>query len=163
MARKLFQIRTSHVKLYACLLALVFGLAFAQSLTRSQFLGTFTDPDIGFPCQSSPIIDGTTRLLCESPNGLATLELIGPTRDLESANLVVFVTSDTAQAALSTIYLLGFVKMVYPNWEGGADWLNSAINQAVGGRDVSHLRGGYELTLSVTPSLGLILITAEPW
>ena len=146
-----------------CLLVLVFGFAFAQSLTRSQFLDTFTNPEIGFTCESSPLVGGKPRLLCESPNGLATLELIGPTRNLESAGLIAFVTSDSAQAALSTVYMLGFVKMVYPSWEGSSDWLNSAIGQAVNGREVSHLRRGYELSLSVTPSLGLILISAEPW
>ncbi len=151
------------MRVLGCLLVLVFGFAFAQSLTRAQFLGTFTDPDIGFSCQSAPLAGGKARLLCESPDGLSTLELIGPTRDLEKASLIAFVTSDSAQAALSAIYMLGFVKMVYPNWEGGSDWLNSAINRAVGGSEVSHLRGGYELRLSVTPSLGLILLTAESW
>ena len=142
-------------------LALVLGIAFAQSLTRQQFTSTFTSPEIGFICDSSPLRGGKPRLLCESPNGLATLELIGPSRDLESAGLMAFVTTEAA--ALSTVYILGFVRMVYPDWEGMSDWVTSAISRATEGRTVSHLRKGYEIEVSVTASLGLILVAVEPW
>lgn len=144
-----------------CLLVLVFGFAFAQSLTRQQFTSTFTSPEIGFVCESSPLRGGKPRLLCESPNGLATLELIGASRNLESANLVAFVTSNSA--ALATIYMLGFVKQAHPSWEGSSDWVTSAINRGMSGQKISHVRGGYVTELSVTASLGMVLITIKPW
>lgn len=154
------------VRIVRCLgLVLGFSLALAQSLTSQQFR-TFTYRDVGFVCESSPLRGGKPRQLCSSPNGLATLELIGPSRDLESANLLVFITDDPAQQALSTAYLFGFITIVYPNWEGAGAWLGSTISRAneAEGAVVRGRRGGYVLEVTSHLSvLGSLLVTIKPW
>ena len=145
-------------------LALVLGIAFAQTLTRQQFVGVFTQPDVGFVCELSPLANGKERALCESENGLTMLELIGPARNLESAGLLTFAdASDSVALALGGIYMAGFLKVVFPNWDGSTDWMGSAIDRAMSGREVRTIRDGYELELTVAQSLGMVLILVKPW
>ena len=146
-------------------LTVLTGFAFAQSLTRWQFVDVFTHRDIGFFCQSSPLIGGQARLLCESPNGLAMIELIGPPSNLTEASLLTFTpdANDSDGKALRGIYLLGFIKAVYPNWNGMVDWFERSFQRAYDtGRPVSTLRGRYELEVSVRPSLGMVVVSIIP-
>ncbi len=145
-------------------LVLVLGIAFAQTLTRQQFVGVFTQPEVGFVCESSPLLSGKQRALCESENGLTLLELIGHPRNLESAGLMIFTTADDPVAlALSAIYIAGFLKAAFPDWEGSGDWMGTALERAMSGKEVRTVRDGYELELSVVSSVGVILVSVEPW
>ena len=146
-------------------LALALEIALAQTLTRQQFVGVFTQPEVGFVCESSPLLSGKQRALCESENGLTMLELIGHPRNLlESAGLMIFTTADDPVAlALSAIYVAGFLKAAFPDWEGSSDWMGAALERAMSGKEVRTIRDGYELELLVASSVGAILVSVKPW
>ena len=65
--------------------------------------------------------------------------------------------------SLRGIYLLGFIKVVYPNWDGIVDWFERSFQRAYDtDRSVVTRRGRYELEVSVEKSVGAVVVSITP-
>ena len=150
-----------------CLLVLVLGIAFAQSLTRQQFVNAFTQRDIGFTCERNPLSSGKERTLCESRNELTLLEMIGDPRRLDSAGLLTVVpgrNSNSTAFTLSVHYSFEFLEAAFPNWEEGSDWIQTAFLMALMmGESSRTVHNRYELVVAPVPTVaGAIVVSVTP-
>ena len=148
-------------------LALVLGTAFAQTLTRQQFVSVFTQRQVGFTCERNPLSNGQERTLCQSRNELTMLEMIGDPRRLESAGLLTVVpgrNSNSTAFTLSVHYSLEFVEAAFPNWKAGGDWMIVAFPMALMmGESSRTVHNGYDLLVAPVPTVaGAIVISVTP-
>ena len=141
-------------------LALLLGTAFAQTLTRQQFVSVFTQREVGFTCERGRLSDGRERTLCQG--GTALLEMIGNPRRLESASLLTFISTDDSSLALNLAYILGFAKAAFPTWDA-SDWMGTAIARALNGETVRGSLNGYLIEVSEMPAVtGAIMVSIKP-
>ena len=59
----------------------------------------------------------------------ATLELTGPSNDIENAYFKVFDINEAPQAGAA--YMLTFVEIMLPDWRDGPIWLTDATKRAI--------------------------------
>lgn len=150
-----------------CLLVLVLGIAFAQALTRQQFVSVFTQRQFGFTCERNPLSSGKERTLCESPNELTMLEMIGDPRRLESAGLLTVVPGRNSRSSafnLSVRYSFEFLEAAFPGWRAGGDWIQTSFLMALMMGETSRtVHNGYELLAAPVPTVaGAIVISITP-
>lgn len=135
-------------------------------VSRASIQSVFADPDIGFKFESSSNVDGQPRVMGTSRNGLAILELIGPSEDLAQATIIIAVPNDDEGVLVeNVIYLAGLLKVAVPGWENSEDWLYDSITILA---DTGKVTTTYEdviITLEGTKEIGLVtlIIEAQGW
>ena len=103
------------------------------------------------------MFDGRARLWCESPDGLAILELIGPPQDISQASITVAVPSDSpGLLALNSVYMLGLMKQAAPRWPQGIDWLTANVSDVVDKGEIITRQQGLEVSLTSIVELGML-------
>ena len=102
------------------------------------------------------------RVIGESPDGFAFLELIGPERDIAKATIMVAMPSDDPGAiVMNAAYMVGLLKNLVPNWSGGGDWLAKHFAVAADEGEARTIQGNVEITLTAYRELGMVLLTVE--
>ena len=131
-------------------------------VSRQAIQSLYEQPDIGFNFESSELADGTPRVIGESPDGFAFLELIGPERDITKATIMVAMPSDDPGAiVMNAAYMLGLLKNLVPNWSGGGDWLAEHFAVAADEGEARTIQGNVDITLTAYKELGMVLLTLE--
>ena len=131
-------------------------------VSRQAIQSLYEQPDIGFTFESSELADGTPRVIGESPDGFAFLELIGPERDITKATIMVAMPSDDPGAiVMNAAYMLGLLKNLVPNWSGGGDWLAEHFAVAADEGEARTIQGNVDITLTAYKELGMVLLTVE--
>ena len=130
-------------------------------VSRRSIEDVFTKPEIGFSFESSPLADGRPRSLAQSPDGVALLEIIGPSYAPTQASLIVGLPDDAPDIlALNTLYLLAFVQNVAPGWAGGTDWVMDKIGaMAAGELEARTTTGNLIVEFSLLEGLGVLNLT----
>ena len=70
-----------------------------------------------------------------SGGSIATLELTGPSNDIENAYFKVFDVPEAPQ--LGAVYILTFMELVLPDWRDGPNWLAGATKRAIAGDEAA--------------------------
>ena len=131
-------------------------------VSRQVIQSLYEQPDIGFTFESSELADGTPRVIGESPDGIAFLELIGPERDITKATIMAAMPSDdTGAIAMNAAYMLGLLNHLVPNWSGGGDWLAEHFAVAADEGEARTIQGNVDITLTAYMELGMVLLTIE--
>ena len=115
-----------------------------------------------FNFESSLLADGTPRVIGESPDGFAFLELIGPEQDITKATMMVAMPSDDPGIiTLNSAYMLGLLSQVTPNWDEGPGWLADNFAVAAEKGEAQTTWGHVEVSLTALTELGMVLLTVE--
>ena len=129
-------------------------------VSRREIQSLFEKSAINFTFEDSPLANGTPRLLGQSPDGLAILDLIGPQSNLTNVAMMVFVPSDAPDVIVkNSAYLLGLLNNTLPDWSGGTDWMTDNIPVAQRRGEVQTSYGNAVVTLSVIPELGMLTLS----
>ena len=131
-------------------------------VSRQAIQSLYEQPDIGFTFEPSELADGTPRVIGESPDSIAFLELIGPERDITKATIMAAMPSDdTGAIAMNAAYMLGLLNHLVPNWSGGGDWLAEHFAVAADEGEARTIQGNVDITLTAYKELGMVLLTIE--
>ena len=118
--------------------------------------------DMGFEFEDSPLADGRSRKLGRSPDGVATLELIGPESNLTQVTLVLGL--DSAKSDFLALYTMTAFAAVTPDWlEEGLKWVNDSMEslQRMGPEandSFSTQQGNIKIALTAVPYLPIVLL-----
>ena len=131
-------------------------------VSRQEIQSLYEQPDIGFTFEPSELADGTPRVIGESPDGIAFLELIGPERDITKATIMAAMPSDdTGAIAMNAAYMLGLLNHLVPDWSDGGDWLAKHFAVAADEGEARTIQGNVEISLTAYRELGMVLLTVE--
>jgi hypothetical protein len=135
-------------------------------ITRAAVQERFERPALGFVFEEGSPTGEQPRVIGESANGLAVMELVGPAANLEKASLVAFTPADDIGAvADASVYLLALLAEVAPTWAGGGDWFVKTIaesNESTGSTfETSTVQDGLRMTVRVNKLNSSITLTAE--
>ena len=131
-------------------------------VSRQAIQSVYEGPDIAFTFESAPLADGTPRVVGESPDGLAFLELIGPEHDITKSTIMVGMPSDAPGViVMNAAYMLGLLKHAVPAWTGAADWLADNLAAAAEKGEARTAHGNVDVSLTSHSELGMVLLTVE--
>lgn len=105
--------------------------------TRDSIQSVFEQPEVGFTfesatAESATAVGGTPRVVGQSADGRAIVQLIGPAENLVSASVIVSLSSQTpADQIANNEYLLGLMKWAVPSWTEGTAWVRDNIDTAL--------------------------------
>ena len=133
------------------------GLGISRHAIQSVYEGDGLD----FVFKSSLLADGQARVMGESTDGIATVELIGPEHDITQATLLFVASTDPNIAALNAVYMLGLMGLVMPNWESGIDWVNDNLEVAIDKGKARTKEGGAEVEITAYEAIGLISLSIK--
>jgi len=134
-------------------------------ISRTAVQSVFEHPEIGFNFQPSSNVRGQPRIMGTSRNGLAAIELIGPSSELVSASIMVGIPNDNAQAInQNVVYTLGFIKHTAPDWSNGSDWFTSQITALANSDnyEASTTFSNKQAHLTLIRELGVFTLTIKP-
>lgn len=133
-------------------------------ISRSAIQSVFSKPEIGFFFEPSSDVQGEPRVTGKSPNGLASIELIGQPEDLSEIGMMLGIVNDNQQATmLNALYALGLMKLIAPEWDGAGEWLNQGLQKiAAGQEEVSITQNDKRIKLSFVKGFGLMFISIKP-
>ncbi len=131
-------------------------------VTRREIQSIYESPEIGFVFDPPDTLgSGEPRIMGQSQEGLALIELIGPPNNLKSATMLVALPNDSPETILfNSIYLLGLVRNVLPDWQDGTSWITSGL-EAIPYGPVSTRRNHVHVEMSLLESLGMISLTIK--
>lgn len=136
-------------------------------VSKEEIKATFSQPEVGFTFEDSPLTDGTPRLLGKSSNGLAIMELYGSSDKLAKATLMTFVdnTVSSQNINLIALYNVAFLKKISPGHEWDS-WIGkSAEELAVEGTGEKRVNAGdnvVSLSLTKVEGVFMFLLSIEP-
>lgn len=132
------------------------------NVSRQQIVNLYSQKEIGFKFEESSPVDGQPRVMGTSPDDLAILELIGPPENLQSASIVIFIPADRQDIILkNSVYMLGLVKNVMPEWDGGSDWVVNSLEKLFEEETISTTQGNKYVELTASKELGMIILTIK--
>lgn len=134
-------------------------------VSRAAVQSIFEQSQIGFKFEQSSDVQGQSRVIGESPNGLAFVELIGPSSNLTNATIVIGFPSDDQQARmLSAAYILGFIKNAAPEWTDGNDWVAKNMAALTNGSatETSTTFADKKARLILVREMGLFTLSIKP-
>ena len=124
--------------------------------------GAFESPKAGFVFESSPLKDGSPRLLANK--GTAIVELEGDT-NISKADILVMATGDDRNNnKLNALYMMLLLDLICPEFEDRNTWLNNAIWQ-VGKNDnnqVTKVVNDKIIKLELTPEFSTFYLEITP-
>ncbi len=92
-------------------------------------------------------------LEARAPTGIFTVIMSGPDEDLTWLGAMMGVPDDKGVRAASVMQMLVFLNLVFPDWEGRAEWVTANTPSSFDD-EVSVERGGRRLTMQSIRSLG---------
>ena len=131
-------------------------------VSRQSIQSVYESPDVGFTFESVPLADGRERLMGTSRDGLAFLDLIGPSHNLSKVTVVITVPSDAPDVRLlNAAYLLGLMSLAVPDWADGVDWVNDNFAESAEEGEIVTRYRNREIKLNADPELGMVVLNVE--
>jgi len=136
-------------------------------VSKAEIKGIFSKPEVGFTFENSPLTDGTPRLLGQSPNGLAMMELYGSGDKLTEATLMTFVdnTVSSQNITLIALYNVAFLEKISPGYDWDS-WIGkSAEELGLEGSGEKRINAGdhvVSLSLDKIEGVFMFLLSVEP-
>ena len=122
--------------------------------------------DMGFEFEDAPLDDGRSRKVGYSPNGVATLELIGPESNLTQVTLTLPL--DSSEGDLLALYTMtAFATVIPDRIEEGLDFFTDAMRGAESTRSLrpdandsfSKQLGDTKVMLTMVPNSPVVLLS----
>jgi hypothetical protein len=117
-----------------------------------------------FSFEGSGSSPSNRKIVGQSKDGLALIELVGDLDSLTSASLTIGVPNDSEAArARNAGRLLRFVANTVPEWKGNNRWVNASLKKIVNGdfSDRSTTIGSKRVTMRSIKEGGIVLTTVE--
>ncbi len=115
-----------------------------------------------FELESSPLKDGTPRLLGTGNNGMSFLELIGDQNSLNTATIFIEASLDDKKLNTQNFLLMSlFTKNLAPDWEESQQWLISSIPELLTTPEnkVSKIVGNKVVDLTAIPQTAIVSLS----
>jgi tetratricopeptide (TPR) repeat protein len=104
----------------------------------------------------------------QSENGRVSIELIGPTDNLEKIMVSIFLQSDNQEEQNKNLgYMAGMLSLIVPTWEDSTNWLIDNIklaydnNNNTPSHEAEMVHENIKITLQIVKQLGLVKLTFE--
>lgn len=120
-----------------------------------------------FSLENSPLRDGRTRYIGNSPNNLETLEIIGEKKNVEEITLIIFVPEEDPGLVVGRINALILIQTVFPDWSESNNWFEDArlkITKDYRSHESSRVEkvyGDISMTLSGSRLLNALTLTVK--
>lgn len=131
------------------------GVSYAKAMTNFEF---------DFNLKRVGVDPKTSKMVGQSKDGIAVIELVGDLDELSSASLMIAVPNDSEAArSRNGGRLLRFVQNTVPEWKGSTSWINGRLRKIAKGdfSDDSTTVGGKRVTMTTMKDGALILTTVE--
>lgn len=122
----------------------------------------YLEPDFNLKGVGTPT--GNRKIVGQSNDGIAVVELVGDLDNLTSASLTIAVPNDSENArARNSARLLRFIANTVPEWKGNSDWIKASLKKITRGdySDSSTTVGSKKITMGSVRDGALILTTVE--
>jgi hypothetical protein len=117
-------------------------------ITRGDIQFAFQEAPDPFVFQPGSDSNGQPRLIGQSSDKQATVELTGPADDLTGVGLVLFIPRDDDQATENAIRrILRFCELVIPGWGGCGPWITENLEEA-GHSQLTTIQGDRQVRLT---------------
>lgn len=126
-------------------------------ITRKHIQERYEHSSVGFDFEESPFGDG---VMGYSADGQHAIELDGPSHNLESITLIVSVATRSEQV-YAALYLSSLPGLVFPDWEGGSDWINSNLAAVLDGATKRRRYKNAQIEMSYFSFMNAISLTME--
>lgn len=117
------------------------------------------EADLRFKFKQSPLADGTPGMTGTSPDGLATLELIGNVHDLDKVVLTLGLAEGAGER--HAIYAILLIGKAFPDWSEAIEWMESGVASIFSGEKelVETVHGNAEIEMKRSTVLPFFFIT----
>ena len=121
----------------------------------------FDEYDLDVDTESAPLKDGTPRWFVETPNELATVELIGNKSDLQQVSMSM--TMDGSNGDILVAYTLLILRGVLPDWEDSLEWVSTSLPRFDNNPDavIETTRGNANVSLRFFKSLSSVSLNIK--
>lgn len=134
----------------------------SMGVSRYEIQSVFESPEIGFTFEEAEKVEGQPRVIGQSANGLAIMELIGPPNNLTYASMTAGIPNDNQKAVLENgIYLMGLLNLTTPEWNGNIDWFNDSLAKLSDRKEIATVYSNLAITLTRYEEFGFIGLTIE--
>ena len=130
------------------------------STSRPTALGVTTNSiqsafeEIGFVFQSSPLHDGTPRVIGQQVDDTTLVEVVGPPNRPTQATTMFTLSEDEVP------YVIVFMQLVVPTWTEGINWIAEKLAAAIDAEQTT-TRGNLSIRLSAIAEMGIFTLTVE--
>lgn len=132
------------------------------NVARSRIQSTFSQTPFSCSFEDTPDVGSQPRVMGETADGLAIIELIGPASNLTTVSCVVGLPNDSPETLVqNTLVLLQLLKESLPNWNDSAGWLPIGLEQAVASGESQTTIHGAEVKIQYLESIGMMTLTIE--
>lgn len=116
-----------------------------------------------FDMQEASAVNGVSRMMGKSSNGIAILEVIGDASHVSQASLIIGLPKDDrATALVNSAMVLRFMRNVAPGFDEASDWLVRAMEKSlVTDNSVEMTWNNRRITLKVMQSIGMMTISVR--
>ena len=132
--------------------------------SKAAVQNKFSQNGIDFSFTSSPLTDGTPRLLGTAPNDLALIELYGPEDKLTKAVMMTFIGRGISPDLLAA-YNVAFLTELAPGYDWDSEIADGVDTLSSGSSEEVRIRAGDNVvSMTLTEALGvfMFLVTVEP-
>ena len=120
-------------------------------VSRPEMLAVFGKEGSGFTFETLTDVSGLPRVEGTFEFGLIIVEFIGPEDELVQASLHIVPSEEyPGFGAPQALYLIGFLQLALPDWEGSVTWVRDNMRQAWEEGEVRTIHGSAQFTLRAT-------------
>lgn len=131
-------------------------------VSRADMQQAFSGEPFWISFQAATSVQGQPRVMGQTPDGLATVELIGPPSGLISASCLVGLPNDSPEILTrNSVALLVLLKKGLPTWSGSADWLPKGLEQAMATGKAQTTVAGARVGIQYIEAMGIMSLTIE--
>ena len=124
----------------------------ALGVTTNSIQSAFEE--LGFVFQSSPLHDGTPRVIGKQIDDATLVEVVGPPNRPTQATTMFTLSEDEVP------YVVVFMQLVVPTWTEGINWVAEKLAAAIDAKQTT-TRGNLSIRLSAIAEMGIFTLTVE--
>ena len=124
----------------------------ALGVTTNSIQSAFEE--LGFVFQSSPLHDGTPRVIGKQIDDATLVEVVGPPNRPTQTTTMFTLSEDEVP------YVVVFMQLVVPTWTEGINWVAEKIAAAIDAEQTT-TRGNLSIRLSAIAEMGIFTLTVE--
>lgn len=132
--------------------------------SKAAVQAVFSQPDVDFSFENSPLTDGTPRLLGTAPGNLAMIELYGLEDKLTKAVMMTFIGRGISPELMAA-YNVAFLTEVAPGYDWDSEIADSVDDLSSGRSEEVRKRAGSNIvSMTLTETLGvfMFIVSVEP-
>jgi len=131
-------------------------------VSYDDILTLFRNIDIHFDVEEASPVQGQTRSMGSTDDGLAYLEVIGNQADISQAALMLAIPSDAPEIRVrNAVLCVAMLNYMFPDWEDSSSWFSRTLERLRTTDDISDeiVQGERVLKVVFSSELGMIVLT----